>query len=77
MFREDAQEEKRDWKNEKGEDAMDTEEGKEGGEKGEKKDRSKFANLPPSLLHCFICNKSMWDGESFQNHIGGKLHLLF
>lgn len=35
---------------------------------------TKFDGLPNSLLHCFVCNKSMWDGESFQNHIGGKAH---
>ncbi|KAF5297451.1 hypothetical protein FQR65_LT01382 [Abscondita terminalis] len=45
---------------------------------GEKKDRKpregRYQNVPSNLLHCFVCNKSMWDGESFQNHIRGKAH---
>ncbi|XP_018328580.1 zinc finger protein on ecdysone puffs [Agrilus planipennis] len=34
----------------------------------------RYQGVPPSLLHCFVCTKSMWDGESFQNHLRGKAH---
>lgn len=72
---------KRDWKTEKkGENTDDLVDLTEDKEKGEAKDKdgktasSKFDGLPRSFLHCFVCNKSMWDGESFQNHIRGKAH---
>ncbi|KAF5299672.1 hypothetical protein FQA39_LY11467 [Lamprigera yunnana] len=47
----------------------------EGGDKKDKKPREgRYQGVPSNLLHCFVCNKSMWDGESFQNHIRGKAH---
>lgn len=38
----------------------------------EKKREGRYQGVPTELLLCFVCNKSMWDGESFQNHIRGK-----
>ncbi|KAK5640485.1 hypothetical protein RI129_011296 [Pyrocoelia pectoralis] len=58
-------------------DCIDLSEEREGGadDKKEKKPREgRYHGVPPNLLHCFVCNKSMWDGESFQNHIRGKAH---
>ena len=58
-------------------DAVDLTEENDGteGEKKEKKPREgRYHGVPSNLLHCFVCNKSMWDGESFQNHIRGKAH---
>ncbi|KAK9745999.1 hypothetical protein QE152_g6432 [Popillia japonica] len=69
---------KRDWKEEKNtsEDKKESgdEKGKEDGDK-EKGDRSKYAGLYNSLFHCFVCNKSMWDADSFKNHIRGRAHI--
>ncbi|XP_065160515.1 zinc finger protein on ecdysone puffs isoform X2 [Atheta coriaria] len=52
------------------EDAPKSEEQKEDGPKLP----TKYDHIPNGLLHCCVCNKSMWDGESFQNHVGGKAH---
>lgn len=69
-------ENKEDGANESTTDCIDLSDDKEtGGEKKEKKPREgRYHGVPPNLLHCFVCNKSMWDGESFQNHIRGKAH---
>lgn len=32
----------------------------------------KYTGIPQHLLHCFVCSKDMWDGESFQKHVRGK-----
>ncbi|XP_022920289.2 zinc finger protein on ecdysone puffs [Onthophagus taurus] len=70
---------KRDWKEEKNaSDEKEKDDSKEAGENAEKvtkKDTTKYEGLPNSLFHCFVCNKSMWDGDSFQNHIRGKAHI--
>lgn len=47
-------------------------ESKPAGKDDEKKREGRYHGVPAGLLHCFVCNKSMWDGESFQNHIRGK-----
>lgn len=79
------QEKKREWLKEKNNEEEEETEGNTGGDNDDpttegskklKKDTSKFAGLPSGYLHCFVCDKSMWDGESFQNHIRG-LHVFF
>ncbi|GJQ79002.1 hypothetical protein Trydic_g163 [Trypoxylus dichotomus] len=77
---EEAGDTKRDWKEEKNtseekKDAGDEKEKEDGGEKGEKGDKGKYAGLYNSLFHCFVCNKSMWDADSFKNHIRGRAHI--
>lgn len=58
------------------EDATATTEGatKEDGKKETPKTR--FDDLNPQMLKCHICNKSMWDGRSFENHISGRAHSI-
>lgn len=50
-------------------------EGSAESKKKDKKDNSKYAGLPYGFLHCFVCDKSMWDGESFQNHLRGNFYI--
>lgn len=83
MFREEEGEEstKRDWKEEKNNEANDESSG-EAAKDGtnEKKEAPKgaregrYTGVPTNLFHCFVCGKTMWDGESFQNHLRGKAH---
>ncbi|KAL3285172.1 hypothetical protein HHI36_019291 [Cryptolaemus montrouzieri] len=74
-------EKKRDWKEEKNKsDDKDKEvkeevEGEEDGKKNKEKE-GKYAGIPQHLLHCFVCSKDMWDGESFQKHVRGRAHKL-
>lgn len=78
------QEKKREWLKEKNNGEAEDDEGKEKTDENEKqgegkkgkKDTTKFAGLPSGFLHCFVCDKSMWDGESFQNHIRGWFSLI-
>lgn len=36
--------------------------------------KTRFDDINPQLLKCHICNKSMWDGRSFENHLSGRAH---
>lgn len=51
-------------------------EGKE--DDGTKKDlqKTRYDDIHPQLLKCHICNKSMWDGRSFENHLSGRAHAI-
>nr|XP_032523314.1 zinc finger protein on ecdysone puffs isoform X2 [Danaus plexippus plexippus] len=55
-------------------------EGSERPEKNEedKKDvpKTRYDDINPQLLKCHICNKSMWDGRSFENHLSGRAHAI-
>lgn len=42
-------------------------------ESGEKK-TCRYEGIPKELLHCFICQKVMWDPESFEKHMNGRAH---
>ncbi|KAG7297528.1 hypothetical protein JYU34_019541 [Plutella xylostella] len=56
-----------------------TEEGTEEGQTDAQKKESpktRYDELNPSLLKCHICNKSMWDGRSFENHLSGRAHAI-
>lgn len=77
---EETKEKKRDWKEEKNlsddkekqdENVELTEEEKKTEVKDDKKREGRYQGVPAGYLHCFVCNKSMWDGESFQNHLRG------
>lgn len=52
----------------------------ETGEKSDKADdkkdgpKTRYDDIHKSLLKCHICNKSMWDGRSFENHLNGRAH---
>ncbi|KMQ93989.1 zinc finger protein [Lasius niger] len=37
---------------------------------------SRYAEVPMSHMFCHICNKHMWDGFSFENHLRGRAHQL-
>ncbi|XP_043497260.1 zinc finger protein on ecdysone puffs [Polistes fuscatus] len=37
---------------------------------------SRYAEVPMSHMFCYICNKHMWDGYSFENHLRGRAHQL-
>lgn len=79
---------KREWKEEKS--GTQDEEGKEESEEAdaenedsndnEKTDESgekktcRYEGIPKELLHCFICQKVMWDPESFEKHMNGRAH---
>ncbi|KAJ3629330.1 hypothetical protein MTP99_013726 [Tenebrio molitor] len=73
-----AEETKRGWKEEKktGDDKKEEEqEDVEDQKKDEPRDLDgKYFGVPQKFLHCFVCNKDMWDGESFQKHIRGRAH---
>ncbi|CAK1594709.1 unnamed protein product [Parnassius mnemosyne] len=52
-------------------------------EKSENKDKQKkdapktrYDDINTQLLKCHICNKSMWDGRSFENHLSGRAHSI-
>lgn len=84
---EEINEKKRDWKEEKNtsdekekveeEDKSEVvvEEEKKS-EKDENKREGRYHGVPAGYLHCFVCNKSMWDGESFQNHLRGIFSII-
>lgn len=56
-------------------DAKKTEESGEANTDGDKNvAKTRFDNINSDLLHCHICNKSMWDGRSFENHLNGRAH---
>ncbi|CAH2059083.1 unnamed protein product, partial [Iphiclides podalirius] len=62
---------------------QDQEEKEESGEKGEIKEEQKrdipktrYDDINSQLLKCHICNKSMWDGRSFENHLSGRAHAI-
>ncbi|XP_034938871.1 zinc finger protein on ecdysone puffs [Chelonus insularis] len=37
---------------------------------------SRYAAVPISHMFCHVCNKHMWDGFSFENHLRGRAHQL-
>ncbi|XP_071555506.1 uncharacterized protein Pep isoform X1 [Temnothorax nylanderi] len=37
---------------------------------------SRYAEVPMNHMFCHICNKHMWDGFSFENHLRGRAHQL-
>ncbi|XP_059045536.1 zinc finger protein on ecdysone puffs isoform X2 [Achroia grisella] len=47
-------------------------------EEDTKKDvpKTRYDEINPQLLKCHICNKSMWDGRSFENHLSGRAHAI-
>ncbi|XP_044750120.1 zinc finger protein on ecdysone puffs [Coccinella septempunctata] len=73
-------EKKRDWKEEKNktEDTQDQEmkddSAVDDDAKKNKDKEGKYCGIPQHLLHCFVCSKDMWDGESFQKHVRGRAH---
>ncbi|XP_044270416.1 zinc finger protein on ecdysone puffs [Tribolium madens] len=72
-----AEETKRGWKEEKKTDDQKEEEDESEEQKQEEEPRDLDGNyygVPQKFLHCFVCNKDMWDGESFQKHIRGRAH---
>lgn len=38
--------------------------------------KTRYDDINPQLLKCHICNKSMWDGRSFENHLSGRAHSI-
>ncbi|CAB3232488.1 unnamed protein product [Arctia plantaginis] len=38
--------------------------------------KTRYDDINPQLLKCHICNKSMWDGRSFENHLSGRAHAI-
>lgn len=38
--------------------------------------KSRYHGINPDLLKCHICNKSMWDSRSFDNHLNGRAHSI-
>lgn len=50
----------------------------QGKEEEIKKDvpKTRYDDINPQLLKCHICNKSMWDGRSFENHLSGRAHAI-
>lgn len=82
---EETKEKKRDWKEEKNvsedkekeDDKADLTTEEKKSDKDESKREGRYYGVPAGYLHCFVCNKSMWDGESFQNHLRGTDLYLF
>ncbi|XP_020708477.2 zinc finger protein on ecdysone puffs isoform X2 [Athalia rosae] len=37
---------------------------------------SLYADVPMNRMFCHVCNKHMWDGYSFENHLRGRAHQL-
>ncbi|XP_011350658.1 zinc finger protein on ecdysone puffs isoform X2 [Ooceraea biroi] len=37
---------------------------------------SRYAEVPMNHMFCHICNKHMWNGFSFENHLRGRAHRL-
>ncbi|KAK9877851.1 hypothetical protein WA026_020081 [Henosepilachna vigintioctopunctata] len=78
-------EKKREWKEEKNksedknkEDEKDAEMKEDSSAEDElkraKEKEGRYSGIPQHLLHCFVCSKDMWDGESFQKHVRGRAH---
>lgn len=78
-----GEETKRDWKEEKNipdvkkenddvEQTVDDEQKKNNNDPVNR--AGKYYDVPVKFLHCFVCNKEMWDGESMQKHIRGRAH---
>lgn len=43
--------------------------------KSEKRNKDgRYAGIPVEYLKCLVCEKSMWDGESFEKHLRGRAH---
>lgn len=38
--------------------------------------KTRYDDINSQLLKCHICNKSMWDGRSFENHLSGRAHAI-
>lgn len=83
QFRDEEKETKRDWKEEKksettGEPAEQAEQDSEANKPKKETPKvgreGRYTGVKTNLLHCFVCGKTMWDGESFQNHLRGKAH---
>ncbi|KAL4703614.1 hypothetical protein ACJJTC_006791 [Scirpophaga incertulas] len=53
-----------------------TSESKEGGEGKTEQVKTRYDHIDPQLLKCHICNKSMWDALSFENHVRGRAHAI-
>ncbi|XP_015520511.1 zinc finger protein on ecdysone puffs [Neodiprion pinetum] len=52
-------------------------EGKGSGKKCEiRHAESRYADVPMTRMFCHVCNKHMWDGYSFENHLRGRAHQL-
>ncbi|KAI5645560.1 hypothetical protein NE865_02227 [Phthorimaea operculella] len=49
---------------------------KDGEEKKKEAPKTRYDDIVSQLLRCHICNKSMWDGRSFENHLGGRAHAI-
>ncbi|XP_063910154.1 zinc finger protein on ecdysone puffs-like isoform X1 [Zophobas morio] len=74
----DGEETKRGWKEEKKGDEKKDDDGQDDGEDDKKEEArdldGKYYGVPQKFLHCFVCSKDMWDGESFEKHIRGRAH---
>lgn len=44
------------------------------GEKKEGDKDGKYGGVARKYLHCFVCTKQMWDGESMSKHVRGRAH---
>lgn len=58
---------------------MDTNESNQAEGKDEDKKeapKTRYDDINSQLLKCHICNKSMWDGRSFENHLSGRAHAI-
>ncbi|XP_008556677.1 zinc finger protein on ecdysone puffs [Microplitis demolitor] len=54
-----------------------TEESAPAGKKSETRHaESRYAAVPINQMFCHVCNKHMWDGFSFENHLRGRAHQL-
>ncbi|XP_074115328.1 protein on ecdysone puffs isoform X2 [Cotesia typhae] len=61
----------------KGSPSKKTEESAPTGKKSEARHaESRYASVPISQMFCHVCNKHMWDGFSFENHLRGRAHQL-
>ncbi|GBP19317.1 Zinc finger protein on ecdysone puffs [Eumeta japonica] len=38
--------------------------------------KTRYDDIDSQYLRCHICNKSMWDGRSFENHLSGRAHAI-
>lgn len=38
--------------------------------------KTSYDGINPVFLVCHICEKKMWDGRSFDNHIKGRAHFV-
>ncbi|XP_053619859.1 zinc finger protein on ecdysone puffs isoform X2 [Plodia interpunctella] len=56
--------------------ATEQSEGKEEDEDKKESPKSRYDEIHQALLKCHICNKTMWDGRSFENHLNGRAHSI-